>query len=58
MKWMLMNEKHFKTVEIDEDIRWKRCDAIPRNISEREQDDCVVKWRKMNKTNVSKEGVL
>ena len=27
-------------------------------ISQRQKNDCVVKWRKINRTNLSKEGVL
>ena len=33
---------------------WCHYQKYPR---ETQQDDCVVKWRKMNKTNLSKEGV-
>ena len=56
MKWMMMNEKHCKTVEIDEGIRWKRCNAIPRNISEREQDDCCGEMEDDEQNKVVKRG--
>ena len=57
-KRIMMIEKRLKTVEVDENIRWKRCNVISRNISERGKDDFVIKRRKMNKTNLSKEGVF